>query len=61
MIHPSDPRPDSPPKTERETSGITASSEWIGRLTGDVYQPTLTMKWSRMGAVRNASCKNNVK
>jgi hypothetical protein len=45
VIHPSDPRPDSPPKTERETSGITASSEWIGRLTGDVYQPTLTTRW----------------
>jgi DNA uptake protein ComE-like DNA-binding protein len=43
------------------SADITASSEWIGRLTGDVDQPTLTMKWSRMGTVRNASCKDNVK
>jgi hypothetical protein len=41
--------------------GITASTEWIGRLTGDAHQPTLTMRWSRMVNARNASCKNNVK
>jgi type II secretory pathway component PulK len=40
---------------------ITARSEWIGRLTGDGHQPTLTMRWSRTANAPNASCKNNVK
>jgi general secretion pathway protein K len=39
---------------------ITARSEWIGRLTGDAHQPTLTMKWGRVANDPN-SCKNNVK
>jgi type II secretory pathway component PulK len=47
--------------TAAPKSDITASSEWIGRLTGDAHQPTLTMKWSRITGVRNSSCKNNVK
>ena len=47
--------------TAAPKSDITASSEWIGRLTGDTHQPTLTMKWSRIAGVRNSSCKNNVK
>jgi hypothetical protein len=38
--------------------GITASSEWIGRLTGDAHQPTLTMRWSR---ITDSRCKNIVK
>jgi hypothetical protein len=37
---------------------ITASAEWIGRLTGDLHQPTLTMRWTRMSSMRNSSCKN---
>jgi hypothetical protein len=41
--------------------GITASSEWIGRLTGDARQPTLTMKWSRMANAHDPFCKNIVK
>lgn len=41
--------------------GITASKEWIGRLTGDAHQPTLTMRWSRMSNTRDSSCKNIVK
>jgi len=41
--------------------GITASSEWVGRLTGDAHQPTLTMRWSRVGNARAAPCTNNVK
>jgi hypothetical protein len=40
---------------------ITASSEWIGRLTGDAHQPTLSMKWSRVASTPKLSCKNNVK
>jgi len=39
------------------TSGITAISEWIGRLTGDAHQPTLTMRWSRIANAPNSSCK----
>ena len=30
--------------TAAPKSNVTASSEWIGRLTGDAHQPTLTMK-----------------
>ena len=41
--------------------GITAGTEWIGRLTGDGHEPTLTMKWRRMVNAPNSSCKNNVK
>jgi hypothetical protein len=41
--------------------GISVGGEWIGRLTGDAHQPTLTMKWRRMSAALNSSCKNNVK
>jgi type II secretory pathway component PulK len=47
--------------TAAPKSDLTASSEWIGRLTGDTHQPTLTMKWGRIAGVRNSSCKNNVK
>jgi type II secretory pathway component PulK len=38
------------------TPGITASGEWIGRLTGDVHQPTLTMRWSRAPNVSDSTC-----
>jgi type II secretory pathway component PulK len=38
------------------TPGITASSEWIGRLTGDAHQPTLTMRWSRAPSVSGSTC-----
>jgi hypothetical protein len=37
--------------------GITARSEWIGRLTGDAHQPTLTMRWSRILSAPNSQCK----
>jgi hypothetical protein len=40
---------------------ITARSEWIGRLTGDAHQPTLTMRWSRVLKAPNSPCRNNVK
>jgi DNA uptake protein ComE-like DNA-binding protein len=36
---------------------VVESAEWIGRLTGDAHQPTLTMKWSRMSNTRSPSCK----
>jgi hypothetical protein len=39
------------------TPGITASSEWIGRLTGDAQQPTLTMRWARKTIGRSMSCE----
>lgn len=38
-------------------SGVAVNSEWIGRLTGDAHQPTLTMKWSRVESETNSSCK----
>jgi hypothetical protein len=37
--------------------GITVGSEWIGRLTGDAHQPTLTMRWSRVANASDPSCK----
>jgi hypothetical protein len=37
--------------------GITESSEWVGRLTGDAHQPILTMKWSRIASGTHLSCK----
>lgn len=38
--------------------GITASTEWIGRLTGDAHKPTLTMRWTRAANAADVSCKN---
>lgn len=43
--------------TAAPKADIAASSEWIGRLTGDTHQPTLTMKWSRIAGVASHSCK----
>jgi hypothetical protein len=43
--------------TASSASGISVSHEWVGRLTGDAQQPTLTMRWSREADVRAASCE----
>jgi hypothetical protein len=44
--------------TASSKSDVTASSEWVGRLTGDSHQPTLTMRWSRMTGGSDTTCKN---
>ena len=36
---------------------VHASSEWVGRLTGDVHQPMLTMRWSRVETARSTACE----
>lgn len=37
-------------------SGVTTTSEWIGRLTGDIARPTLTMQWEHGYQVESALC-----
>jgi Tfp pilus assembly protein PilV len=41
--------------------GVTASSEWIGRLTGDPREPALTMRWSHKPSASNLVCRNSAK
>jgi hypothetical protein len=41
------------------TPGITASSEWIGRLTGDAHQPTLTMRWAYKSIGSPVACRKS--
>jgi hypothetical protein len=38
-------------------TNIRASSEWVGRLTGDVHQPMLTLRWSRAETVLSTACE----
>jgi general secretion pathway protein K len=47
--------------TASPTAGATTTREWIGRLTGDPHQTTLTMKWSRTTSASDLPCKNIVK
>jgi hypothetical protein len=41
------------------TPGTTETSEWIGRLTGDPYQPTLTMRWTHEGTSLAVACRKS--
>jgi general secretion pathway protein K len=41
------------------TPGITANSEWIGRLTGDARQPTLTMRWAHKSIGLPVACRKS--
>jgi Tfp pilus assembly protein PilX len=43
--------------TVSSTPGITATSEWIGRLTGDSHQPTLTMRWAHKDIGALVACR----
>jgi general secretion pathway protein K len=37
-------------------SEVTTSSEWVGRLTGDITRPTLTMLWDHGTPRESSSC-----
>lgn len=41
------------------TRGVTANSEWIGRLTGDAHQPTLTMRWAHKSIGSPVACRKS--
>jgi len=38
------------------TDGVQASSEWIGRLTGDKRDPSLTMDWNHRPVTSRSNC-----
>jgi general secretion pathway protein K len=37
-------------------AGVSTSTEWIGRLTGDISRPTLTMKWEHGRQLGSTEC-----
>jgi hypothetical protein len=41
------------------TPNISASSEWVGRVTGEKHQPALTLRWSHGGIDRSSLCKKS--
>jgi hypothetical protein len=47
--------------TTSRNPDATERTEWIGRLTGDVHEPILTMRWNRESKAPDSSCKNIVK
>jgi type II secretory pathway component PulK len=40
-------------------NGTAVTSEWVGRLTGDSHQPSLTMRWNHVAVVA-PNCKDAV-
>lgn len=38
------------------STDVAATSEWVGRITGDRSMPMLTMRWDHLGARMDARC-----